>query len=265
MDYGTALLLGFVEGITEYLPISSTGHLVLTSSFLGIAQDPFVKSFTVMVQLGAILAVLTLYWRRFLKSALIYQHLAIAFLPVAIVGYLLHSKIDELLGSVLVVAWAMILGGIALIWAEKIVGTKSATSEGLENRPLSNRQALVIGLCQCLALIPGVSRSAATLLGGVGQGLTRREAAEFSFLLALPTLSAATLFKFLKIFPTLSSERIGVLFLGNFVSFIVGWAVIKGFLIYLQRFGFRAFGWYRIVVGGMLLILIYSGVELHLL
>lgn len=270
-----ALILAVVEGLTEYLPVSSTGHMIITSWFLGINENPFVKDFTVIVQFGAILSVLVLYWRRFLVGVPFYSKLLVAFLPAAILGFLLKKKIDVLLGDVRIVAWALVLGGIVLLFVDRIwkadegpstpvVGRDVAKStNALANHAtiedLTYVQSLLIGFVQCFAFIPGVSRSASTIIGGLSMKLTRRAAAEFSFFLAVPTLTAATAYKCLKIAPTLTREQLPMLIIGNVVAFIVGCVAIKSFVEFLTKHGFFVFGVYRIVVGVILLVLIQFG------
>ncbi len=260
MELLHAIILAVVEGLTEYLPISSTGHLIITSSFLGIAESSFTKDYTVIVQFGAILSVLVLYWRRFLSAREFYYKLALAFLPVAIIGLLVKKKIDVLLGSVLVVAVSMILGGLVLIWIDRWLDRRGHT-EKIED--LSLKGSLIIGFTQCLALFPGVSRSAATIIGGLSQRLTRQEAAEFSFLLGVPTLTAATCLKMVKILPTLQPQDYQVLIVGNIISFVIGAISVKAFVGYLNRYGFKWFGYYRIIFGAVLLFLLLSGHNLH--
>ncbi len=284
MDTWQALLLAIVEGLTEYLPVSSTGHIILTSFVLGINEQSFVKDYTVMVQFGAILAVVVLYGKRFFRSWDFYKKLALAFFPAAGIGLLVKSHIDRILGSMQVVAWALAVGGFILVILDrkkhheknenktletKIVGAKIASKAGamlsfsdevkFVEESLSYKQAFVIGLIQCLAFIPGVSRSAATIMGGLFQGLKRKDAAEFSFLLAVPTLTGATFIKVLKIIPSVTQEQIGILITGNVVSFIVGFWAVRWFVSYLSRFGLAPFGWYRMVLGGLFLILSFMG------
>ncbi|MGE3975055.1 MAG: undecaprenyl-diphosphate phosphatase [Bdellovibrionales bacterium] len=254
-----AILLAIVEGITEYLPISSTGHMIIVSSFLGIQDQPFTKDFTVIVQFGAIMSVLVLFWKRFLSSKDFYLRLIVGFLPAAVIGLLVKNKIDAILGSVEIVAWALMLGGIILIFSDRLKGDKKYSS--MADIPL--RTIFLIGLIQCFAFIPGVSRSAATILGGLYLGLHRTLAAELSFLLAVPTLAGATALKLLKIYPTIEASQIQNIAIGNLVSFIVGLLAIKGFIGFLSKRGLGFFGYYRIALGVVLLILIYSGFQLQ--
>ncbi|MCM2278845.1 MAG: undecaprenyl-diphosphate phosphatase [Oligoflexia bacterium] len=262
METWHAILLAIVEGLTEYLPISSTGHIIIASSLLGIHEAPFTKDYTVIVQFGAILSVLVLYWRRFLHSFHFYQKLFVAFLPAAVLGLLLKNKIDALLGNVVVVAVALILGGVVLLFAEKWFSRPDPRHDISE---VPYPQAALIGFIQCLAFVPGVSRSAATLLGGLSQRLSMKAAAEFSFFLAVPTLTGASLIKLLKALPTLDASHVQVLLIGNVVSFVVGAVTIRGFIGYLTRGGFRWFGYYRIALGLVILGLAASGVRLSLM
>jgi undecaprenyl-diphosphatase len=263
-----AVLLAFVEGLTEYLPISSTGHIILTSALLGIEADDFVKNFTVIVQFGAILSVVVVYWKRFFQSIEFYKKIIVAFLPAAAIGLAVKNHIDAVLGSVEIVAWALIIGGIILVLIERKLPpqTHSDKTEADQNlSSISFKKAAIIGLAQCCAFIPGVSRSGSSIVGGLLLGIDRKTAAEFSFFLAVPTLAGATFLKVVKIAPTITSDQIQFILVGNIVSFIVGWAAIKGFISYLTKYGFAHFGWYRIIVGGILLTLIYSGYSLHMI
>lgn len=264
MDFLAAVILAIVEGLTEYLPVSSTGHMIITSALLGIGSQDFVKIFTVNIQFGAILAVVVLYWRRFLQSFDFYFKLLVAFIPAAVLGLLLGDYIDALLENVWVVAVSLILGGIVLVFIDKYFARKAHTDISPDYG-----QAFKIGLFQCLALVPGVSRSAATIIGGMSQRLTRAGAAEFSFFLAVPTMLAASAYKLLKGYlkGTLhfTQEELQLLLLGNVVAFVVAMLAIRFFINFLTRYGFRAFGYYRIVVGLILLVLLLSGTDLHVL
>jgi len=252
-----ALIIAVVEGITEYLPISSTGHMIITSSLMGIGKDEFTKLFEIAVQLGAILAVVVLYWKKFFdfKRWKFYLKLIIAVIPALLLGKLFADQIDKLLESPLTVAITLLLGGIILLFIENFFKDHQIDKE----EEISNRRGFIIGIWQCLAMIPGVSRSAASIIGGMQQKLTRRLAAEFSFYLAVPTMCAATGYKLLKGYKTFTSEHIEILLIGNLVAFIVAILAIKFFISFLQKHGFRLFGWYRIVVGILLLILILTG------
>jgi undecaprenyl-diphosphatase len=251
-----AIVIAVVEGITEFLPISSTGHMIITEALLGMNIDEFTKAFTVNIQFGAILSVVVLYWKRFLQSWTFYQKLFVAFLPAAVIGFLAGDFIDSLLENVLVVAITMFLGGILLLFVDKWFNKENPDQE------ITYPKALKIGFWQCVAMIPGVSRSAATIIGGMQQKLTRTNAAEFSFFLAVPTMAAASAYKLLKDYKHFNSENIGTLLIGNLVAFIVAMIAIKTFITFLQKHGFKVFGWYRIVVGLILIVLLLMGVDL---
>jgi undecaprenyl-diphosphatase len=263
-----AIILSIVEGLTEYLPISSTGHMIITSSFMGIASDEFTKNFTIIVQFGAILSVLAIYWRRFFTSKKIYLNLLVAFLPAAVIGLAVKKKIDLLLDNATVVASTLIIGGFVLIFIDRFFAEQeSILSENKQGKlnDLDFRRAGLIGFAQCLAFIPGTSRSAASIIGGLGAKLTREAAAEFSFLLAVPTLTAATAYKVLHIYKTIQPDQVSILVIGNIISFIVGAITIKTFLNYLTKHGFFWFGVYRILVGTIILGLLLSGHSLETL
>ncbi len=254
-----AILIAIVEGITEFLPISSTGHMIIAQKLLGMESTPFVKFFTVNIQLGAILSVLVLYWRRFLVGVPFYVKLLIAFLPAAVFGFLLGDTIDAMLENVTVVATSLLVGGIILLRIDKWLSTD-------QEKEITNGRALGIGLFQCIALIPGVSRSAATIIGGMAQGLTRKQAAEFSFFLAVPTMAAASAYKLLKGWKEtpemFTMENMQLALVGNAVAFVVALLSIRFLIGWLTRHGFQLFGWYRIVLGLVLLTLSALGVEL---
>ncbi|MFN8345305.1 MAG: undecaprenyl-diphosphate phosphatase [Spirosomataceae bacterium] len=262
MDFIQALILAVIEGITEYLPISSTGHMILASSFMGIAADPFVKFFTVAIQLGAILSVVVLYFKRFFRSLDFYFKLFAAFIPSAVFGVLFSDAIDALLESPLGVAISLLLGGIVLLFADRWFNKKYYIEDPDEIDYLT---AFKIGFFQCIAMIPGVSRSGATIVGGMSQRLSRKAAAEFSFFLAVPTMFAATAKKaydYYKDGLVLTDEQIKILAVGNVVAFIVAMLAIRFFIDYLTKYGFRLFGWYRIIVGGVILVLLLMGYQL---
>jgi undecaprenyl-diphosphatase len=260
MTFLEAFIIAVVEGLTEFLPVSSTGHMVITQALLGMDSDEFVKLFTVNIQFGAILSVLLLYWKRFLQDIPFYIKLGIAFFPAAIIGLLAGDQIDLMLESPLVVGITLLLGGIALLFVDNWFKTEDSSTQ------VTNQSALYIGLFQCIALIPGVSRSAATIIGGMTQGLSRKTAAEFSFFLAVPTMAAASGYKLLKVFlkgdPTVITDNLSILLFGNVVAFIVALLAIRFFIGFLTKHGFRLFGWYRIVVGAIILILLAAGVNL---
>jgi undecaprenyl-diphosphatase len=259
MDLGHGILLAVVEGLTEFLPISSTGHIILTSYVMGISGESFVKDYTVIVQSGAIASVLVLYWRRFFRSIEFYKKLFIGFLPAGVLGLLVKNHIDRILDRTDVVAWSLLLGGVFLLLIDKRNGATSLPAPKSEEN-VTYKQALLIGLAQCVAFIPGVSRAAATIIGGLWQGLDRKRAAEFSFILAVPTLTGATFIKLLKIAPTITSDQVTLIILGNMVSFGVGLLAIRFFIYYLGRFGFSQFAWYRILLGSLFLGMSYFGI-----
>ncbi|WP_410222446.1 undecaprenyl-diphosphate phosphatase [Pedobacter sp.] len=262
MNYLQALILAIIEGLTEFLPVSSTGHMVLTSSIMGIAHDDFVKLFTVAIQLGAILAVVVVYWKKFinLNSIDFYIKLAIAVVPALIFGYLLNNFIDDKLGNPIFIAVVLFVGGIILLFIDKFFKNPTISSES----EISYPKAFKIGLYQVLAVcFPGLSRSAATIIGGMQQKLTKSAAAEFSFFLAVPTMIAATGYKLLKGHELLNAQNIKILLFGNAIAFIVAIIAIKSFINFLTKHGFRIFGWYRIVVGLLIIGLYLAGVEIN--
>lgn len=259
MSFWHAIILAIIEGVTEFLPISSTGHMIIGSSFMGIASSEYVKMFTVAIQFGAILSVLVLYWKRFVQSVDFYVKLFIAFLPAAFFGLLLDDYIDAMLDNPWVVAINLILGGIFLVFVDRIFAQNEEFQVELS---ISKRKALFIGLFQVIAMIPGVSRSAATIVGGLTQKLNRKSAAEFSFFLAVPTMLAATGYKMLKyqLDVGFSLEDVKVLLLGNVLAFIVALLAIKGFIGFLTKYGFKFFGYYRIIVGLVLIVVLGLGI-----
>jgi len=259
-----AIVLAIIEGLTEFLPVSSTGHMIIASSLMGIQSNEFVKLFTVAIQLGTILSVVVLYFKRFFKSIDFYLKLITAFIPAVIFGLLFSDLIDELLESPLTVGISLFLGGIALLFVDKWF--KNAYLEDADT--VTYPTAFKIGLFQCIAMIPGVSRSAASIVGGMSQKLTRKAAAEFSFFLAVPTMFAATakkLYDFYKDGHTISSYEINLLLIGNVVGFVVALIAIKSFIGYLSKNGFKVFGIYRIIVGGIIIVLLLSGYQLQLI
>lgn len=255
-----AIILAIIEGLTEFLPVSSTGHMIIGSSFMGIAGDPFVKMFTVAIQFGAILSVVALYHRRFFKTIDFYFKLFVAFLPGALVGFLLMDYIDMMLENVVVVAIMLVVGGVILLFVDKWFRNEEVDLE------VNYKEAFNIGLFQVIAMIPGVSRSAATIIGGLSQKLTKKAAAEFSFFLAVPTMFAATGYKMFKYYQEseFTSHDINILLIGNVVAFIVAMLAIKSFVNYVTKHGFRVFGYYRIVVGVVILALYLLGYELKI-
>ena len=256
-----AIWLAIIEGLTEFLPVSSTGHMILGSTVMGIANEEFTKIFTVAIQFGAILSVVALYWKRFFKSVDFYIKLLIAFIPAAIFGKLLNDYIDALLENPTVVACTLLLGGVVFLFVDKWF----RKSETAGSSQVSSRSALTIGLFQCIAMIPGVSRSAATIIGGLTQKLNRQAAAEFSFFLAVPTMFAATAYKIFKFYHEgghFAQSQINLLLIGNIVAFLVAMLAIRTFISVLTRYGFRVFGYYRIALGLLLLALHFAGYSL---
>ncbi len=263
MDTLQTIIIAIVEGLTEFLPVSSTGHMIITSSLMGIEKDDFVKLFEIAIQLGAILSVVVLYWKKFFDFSKwhFYIKLIIAVIPALILGKLLSEKIDALLESPTTVAISLLVGGIILLFVDKLFTQHTITEE----KDITYTNGFIIGIWQCLAMVPGVSRSAASIIGGMQQKLTRSAAAEFSFFLAVPTMAAATGYKLLKTFTThpeilKDKHNLLLLGLGNVVAFIVALLAVKFFITYLQKHGFKIFGWYRIVVGITVLILIQQGI-----
>lgn len=241
-----SIILGIVEGITEFLPISSTGHMVLTSELLHIVQTTFTKSFEIIIQLGAILAVVVLYWKKLWNLETI-KKLIVAFIPTGVIGLLLYKFVKiYLLGNATVVLWALFIGGIALIIFERIHKESSNSVQNISD--ISYKQAFMIGLFQSIAIVPGVSRSAATVVGGLWLGLNRTAIVEFSFLLAVPTMLAASGLDIIKNHSAFSSNQVASLIIGFIVSFVVALFAIKFLLRYIQKHTFNVFGWYRIAI-----------------
>ena len=266
-----AIIIAIVEGLTEFLPVSSTGHMIITQNVLGVESTPFVTAFTVIIQFGAILSVICLYWRRFFYPNAerkgvsywramfdFYARLVVGVLPAAVLGLVFNDAIEANFGNVQLVAWMLIVGGVFMLFCDRIF------NKGSEATRLTYKRALVIGLVQCISMIPGVSRSMATIVGGMSQRLTRKAAAEFSFFLAVPTMFAAMGYKILKLFSEpegadLIMSNMGTLLLGNVVAFVVALLAIKFFIGFVTRYGFKAFGWYRIIVGGVILVMLLMG------
>lgn len=264
MTYLEALIIAIIEGLTEFLPISSTGHMMIATALLGVKATPFVKLFTVAIQLGAILSVVVLYFKRFFKSIDFYLKLVVAFIPAAIFGLLLSDYIDAALENLMGVAIALFVGGIVLLFVDKWFKNNNQDDE----KDITYPKALKIGLFQCLAMWPGMSRSASTIIGGMTQGLTRKNAAEFSFFLAVPTMFAATAKKLLDFYKdgiTLNGQEINLLVFGNVIAFIVALLAIKSFIGFLNKYGFKGFGWYRIIVGGILIIFFLLKVPIEII
>lgn len=274
------IIIAIVEGLTEFLPVSSTGHMIITQQILGVESTEFVKAFTFIIQFGAILSVVCLYWKRFFRlnhtpiqknvSAFkrflhtydFYWKLFVAFIPAAVLGLLFSDLIDAMLESVIVVAIMLIIGGVFMLFCDKLFGN------GSEKTQLTEKRAFYIGLFQCISMIPGVSRSMATIVGGMAQKLTRKAAAEFSFFLAVPTMFAATVYKMAKLFMDGGTEIIvnnmNALIVGNIVAFVIAMLAIKFFISFVTKYGFSAFGWYRIIVGGVILIMSCLGYNLEI-
>lgn len=246
MTYLQSIILGIIEGITEFLPISSTGHLILTSNFLSIPETEFLKTFEIAIQFGAILSVVWLYKEKLFKSIEIWKKIITAFVPTAVIGLLLYKTFKEiLLGNINIVLWSLFLGGIFLIFFEKIFKKEEAV-QSIEE--MSYKQAGLIGVFQSLAIIPGVSRSAATILGGLGLGVDRKTITEFSFLLAVPTMMSATFFDIIQNPSVLAGDKLGILTTGFIVSFIIASMAIKWLLKYIKGHDFSMFGYYRILL-----------------
>ncbi|MBR3626934.1 MAG: undecaprenyl-diphosphate phosphatase [Bacteroidaceae bacterium] len=283
MDIIQTIIIAIVEGLTEFLPVSSTGHMIIAQNLLGVESTPFVKAFTIIIQFGAILSVVCLYWDRFFKLNHtpapagstawqkflhkwdFYWKLLVAFIPAAVIGLLAKKTglIDRFLESVEVVAVMLVVGGIFMLFCDKLF------NKGSEDVKLTDRKAFNIGLFQCIAMIPGVSRSMATIVGGMAQNLSRRKAAEFSFFLAVPTMAAATGLDVLEVLfdgevNWATPSNLWLLLLGCVVAFIVALLAMKWFVAFLTKYGFKAFGWYRILVGGLILALLVMGIDLQL-
>lgn len=259
-----AIILAIIEGITEFLPVSSTGHMIIGSTIMGIQEDEFVKLFTVAIQFGAILSVIALYWKRFFQSFDFYFKLLVAFIPAVVAGLLLKKQIDMLLENIVVVGAMLVIGGIVFLFIDKW----APGGREDEDKPVSYKQAFTIGLFQCIAMVPGVSRSASTIIGGMTQGLSRKYAAEFSFFLAVPTMFGATvksIYDYVKDGGSVSNEHLQLFAIGNVVAFVVALVAIRTFITFLSKHGFKAFGWYRIVVGGVIILLYLLNVPMQML
>jgi len=264
MNLLQTIILAIVEGITEFLPVSSTGHMIIAQKLLSIESTEFVKAFTVNIQFGAILSVVVLYWKRFFQSLDFYWKLIVAVIPALVLGFLFSDKIDSLLENVEVVAIMLVLGGILMLFVDKWFNKPN------DDQTVDWKRALKIGFFQCIAMIPGVSRSMASIVGGMTTKLTRKNAAEFSFFLAVPTMAAASGYKLLKLFmdpagKSMLSENLVTLLVGNLVAFMVAMIAIKFFIGFLTKYGFKAFGYYRIIVGVAILLLLFLGVDLSVL
>ncbi len=280
MDIFQSIIIAIVEGLTEFLPVSSTGHMIITQEILGVESDAFVKAFTIIIQFGAILSVVCLYWKRFfrlnpvpagkkgLEAFLIrydfYWKLFLAFLPAAALGLLLSDIIDSLLENVTVVAIMLVAGGVLMLFVDKWFNK----NEGKKTE-MTERRSVAIGFYQCISMIPGVSRSMATIVGGMQQGLSRKDAAEFSFFLAVPTMFAASVYKLWGLVSEPESyqllvDNLNILVVGMVVAFIVAILAIKFFINYLTKYGFKLFGYYRIIVGGAIIIMLLCGMSLEM-
>lgn len=265
MSLFQSIIISIIQGITEFLPISSTGHMIIAESLLGLQKttelSDFARLFAINIHFGTILAVIIIYWKRFFVSLNLYYKLFIAFLPAAVIGLFADDFIGEHLGNVTVVAIALIIGGVFLIFIDKWFNNTD------ENKELSIKSSFIVGLFQVISMIPGVSRSAATIVGGLSQKLTRKNATEFSFLLAVPTVLAASGYKTLKTVlkgnTHLITDNISVFVIGNIVAFIVAIIAIKAFIGYIQKYGFKVFGYYRIALGLLILALLAFGYELN--
>ncbi len=253
MDIIQSIILAIIEGITEFLPVSSTGHMILASYIMKIQDDAFVKTFEISIQLGAILAIVMIYAKRFFQGITIYLKLGFAFIPTAFIGFLAYKLIKNYLFNSTIVAVSLIIGGIVLIIIDrKLVGQKSKT---IVLEDISYKRAFFIGLIQCFSMIPGVSRAAATIIGGVFNGLDKKQATEFSFLLAVPTMFAATGYDLLKTSINFSMHEIILLGVGLIIAFFTAWIAVKLFLKIVENYGFKHFGYYRIFIGVIFLII----------
>jgi len=281
MNWLDTVIIAIVEGLTEFLPVSSTGHMIIAQNILGVESTEFVKAFTFIIQFGAILSVVCLYWKRFfqlnntpapegagavrkfLHKFDFYWKLFVAFIPAAVLGLRFSDDIDAMLERVEVVAIMLVVGGVFMLFCDKIF------NKGSESTQLTEKRAFMVGLFQCISMIPGVSRSMATIVGGMSQRMTRKDAAEFSFFLAVPTMFGATVYKMYKLLKDGGTEMImdnmSILIIGNAVAFIVALLAIKFFISFVTKYGFKAFGWYRIVVGGIILVMLMMGYNLQIM
>lgn len=261
MTYLQAFIIAVIEGLTEFLPVSSTGHMILADSLMKISNPEFAKTFEIVIQLGAIMAVLFMYIKRFFVSTTIYLKLAVAFLPTGIIGLLAYKTIKYYLFNPFTVSLSLIVGGVLLILLDKWSARKKSDYINVED--ISYAGALKIGLIQCFSMIPGVSRAAATIFGGIFSGFDRKQAAEFSFLLAIPTMFAASGYDLLKEKDNIHSEDLKLLLFGALVAFVIAVFAVKGFITFLNKYGFKHFGWYRIVLGLVFLTYaLYTGMQI---
>ena len=256
-----AVILAVIEGVTEFLPVSSTGHMILASSIMKLGEDEFVKTFEIAIQLGAILAVFALYYKRFIVGPAIYLKLFTAFLPTGIIGFLVYKIIKTYLFNPFTVSVSLITGGIILIMLDRWSAQKK--SNYISTEDISYTGAFKIGLIQCVSMIPGISRAAATIFGGIFNGFDRKQAAEFSFLLAVPTMFAATGLDLIKSHENIHKDNLTLLVIGGIVAFAVAMIAVKAFIAFLTRYGFKYFGYYRILLGILFLVFaLYTGLEL---
>ena len=278
MDWIQTVIIAIVEGLTEFLPVSSTGHMIITQALLGMESTPFLKAFTVIIQFGAILSVICLYWRKFFYPETMqtkgytwweaiwrfYLRLVIGVLPAVVLGLAFNDYIEANLGNVMLVAVTLILGGVFMLFCDKLF------DNGSEDTPMTLKRAFIIGMFQCISMIPGVSRSMSTIVGGMAQKLTRKAAAEFSFFLAVPTMFGATCLECYKLISSgegnilMEGNNLAMLILGSVVAFVVAILAIKFFIEYVAKYGFVAFGWYRIIVGALIIVLSFCGYELKM-
>lgn len=285
MTNAESIILAIVEGLTEFIPVSSTGHMILTEAALKMQHSKFTDIYIVNIQFGAILSVVLLYWKRFFQTLDFYIKLFVAFLPAAVFGFLLDDYIDSLLSSVTTVAISLVVGGVVIILCDYLfkkqiddaetdedkVTVRQTDEFGVEHKrevlkdfKVTYLQALVIGLFQCIAMVPGVSRSAASIIGGLTQKLNIKRAAEFSFFLAVPTIFAASAYKLLKNYSEIKGTEIDFFIIGNIVSFVVGMIAIKFFIGLITRYGMKFFGFYRIILGAIILIMMAMGHKLEI-
>lgn len=249
-----AIILGIIEGLTEFLPISSTGHLILFSNLLGISQTEFLKSFEVIIQLGAILAVVILYIKRILQNKSLFLNLIYAFVPTVIIGLLFYKQIKIVLGNSIIVPIALIIGGIIILLVEKYIENKQKDQN--ISIAINKKESFILGIIQTLAFIPGVSRSGAVIIGGLMRNISRREVVEFSFMLAIPTMLAATGLDLIKNSFSFTSNEWSLLAVGFITAFIVALIAIKSFLNFITTHSFKSFGWYRIIIGIIFLFIL---------
>lgn len=255
MNIWESIIIGLIEGITEFLPVSSSGHMILAQSLMKLENTEFQRTFIIVIQLGAIMAIVWLYAKNFLKSFTIYLKLLVAFIPTGLIGFLAYKTITTYLFNPLVVAVSLIMGGVILVLLDRWVDEKESSWENVAD--ISYKNAFYIGLIQCFSMIPGVSRAAATIIGGALNGFNKKQAAEFSFLLAVPTMLASSGYNLLKTQMEFNQHNIQMLLLGSLIAFVSAWFAVKLFLKFLNRFGFKHFGYYRIVVGVVFLILFF--------